>query len=425
MRSQMNSAKLLESNRMMTKSHNNTPQLRFPEFSGEWKGNTLAEISFLITKGTTPTSVGYKFQKKGVNFIKVENISKNSTVNIRSTPKISNECNLSLKRSILKKHDILFTIAGTLGRTAIIQEKDLPANTNQAVAIIRLNSDQNVKFINLLLNSTKIKKRIYQLLSIGAQPNLSLEQVGSFMLDYPSATEQQKIAVFLSTVEGWIENLKQQKKALEQYKKGMMQKIFSQEIRFKPARQSPDGSSRMAGGDDNGNNFPEWEETRLDELLDYEQPTNYIVSDTEYDDDYKTPVLTAGKSFVLGYTNETDGIFKANLPVIIFDDFTTTSQFVNFPFKVKSSALKILKAKPGIDIGFTFAAMQQIKYKIGGHGRHWISKYSKLKVMKPSSEEQQKIAEFLSGIDVLIDSKKQCISHAEQWKQGLLQKMFV
>ena len=100
----------------------------------------------------------------------------------------------------------------------------------------------------------------------------------------------------------------------------MMQKIFNQEIRFK---------------DDNGEDFGDWEEKSLGECLDYEQPTNYIVESTEYNNDYKTPVLTAGKTFILGYTNEENGVFQTdNLPVIIFDDFTTATQFVDFPFKV-------------------------------------------------------------------------------------------
>ena len=87
-----------------------------------------------------------------------------------------------------------------------------------------------------------------------------------------------------------------------------------------------------------------WKEVKLGDVLDYEQPTKYIVKSTKYDDKFKTPVLTAGKSFLKGYTNETEGI-REDLPVIIFDDFTTASQFVTFPFKVKSSAMKILTTK--------------------------------------------------------------------------------
>jgi type I restriction enzyme S subunit len=89
----------------------------------------------------------------------------------------------------------------------------------------------------------------------------------------------------------------------------------------------------------------EWEEKKLKDCLDYLQPTKYLVSSTTYDDKYKTPVLTAGKTFILGFTDETNGIFKDNLPVIIFDDFTTATKFVDFPFKAKSSAMKILLAR--------------------------------------------------------------------------------
>jgi type I restriction-modification system DNA methylase subunit len=87
----------------------------------------------------------------------------------------------------------------------------------------------------------------------------------------------------------------------------------------------------------------DYEMVELGKILDYEQPTNYIVEKTDYKDEYRTPVLTAGKTFILGYTNETRGIFESPLPVIIFDDFTTATKLVDFPFKVKSSAMKILK----------------------------------------------------------------------------------
>lgn len=105
-------------------------------------------------------------------------------------------------------------------------------------------------------------------------------------------------------------------------------------------------------------NIPKnWEKVALENLLEYEQPTNYIVASEEYNDNYPTPVLTAGKSFILGYTNETEGIYQ-NTPVIIFDDFTTESKFVDFEFKVKSSAMKILKAKDNDTLKYLYYLMQ-------------------------------------------------------------------
>ena len=145
-----------------------------------------------------------------------------------------------------------------------------------------------------------------------------------------------------------------------------------------------------------------------------------MVESTEYDDKFKTPVLTAGKTFILGYTNEINGIFNENLPVIIFDDFTTATQFVNFSFKAKSSAMKILVAKEDINIKFIYEVMQIIKYEIGGHERHWISKFTQIEINLPCLAEQTKIADFLSAIDEKIVNNKLQIIKMEIWKRGLI-----
>ncbi|MBN8567307.1 MAG: restriction endonuclease subunit S, partial [Flavobacteriales bacterium] len=156
----------------------------------------------------------------------------------------------------------------------------------------------------------------------------------------------------------------------------------------------------------------EFEKVKLVDVLDYEQPTKYIVESEDYDDSYKTPVLTAGKSFILGYTNETDGIFSEELPVIIFDDFTTSTQFVDFPFKVKSSAMKILKAKKEIaDIKYLYYVMQQIHFNASEHKRYWISQYSQLEIPLPPLEIQQQIVAEIEGYQKIIDGAKQIVNN--------------
>src|SRR5690554_95351 len=174
--------------------------------------------------------------------------------------------------------------------------------------------------------------------------------------------------------------------------------------------------------------FPEfndnWSIVQLEECLDYLQPTPYLVDSTDYKVNYETPVLTAGKSFILGYTNEKYGIFKEKLPVIIFDDFTTASQFVDFPFKTKSSAMKILLAKKDNNIKFLFESMQSIKYEVGVHKRHWISVFSKLSIAQPSPQEQQKIASCLSSLDNLITAHKEKLEALKDHKKGLMQNLF-
>lgn len=137
----------------------------------------------------------------------------------------------------------------------------------------------------------------------------------------------------------------------------------------------------------------------LGELLAYEQPTKYLVSSKDYDDSYLTPVLTAGKTFILGYTNETEGIYPASEeePVIIFDDFTTAFKWVEFPFKAKSSAMKMLTLKSGTNSLFKYVyyAMQCIVYNSSDHARQWISKYSNIEIPVPPMAIQEAIVEIL------------------------------
>ncbi|TAN21613.1 MAG: methyltransferase domain-containing protein, partial [Chitinophagaceae bacterium] len=171
----------------------------------------------------------------------------------------------------------------------------------------------------------------------------------------------------------------------------------------------------------------EFERVALEDVLDYEHPTNYIVENEEYDDSYKTPVLTAGKSFILGYTNEEIGVFNNPLPVIIFDDFTTATQYVNFPFKVKSSAMKILKAKKNANITFLYYLMQHIKFDSSDHKRYWISQYSKIKIPLPSLSVQEEIVieiesyqQIIDGAKAVVNNYKPKINIDPKWEMGEL-----
>ena len=143
------------------------------------------------------------------------------------------------------------------------------------------------------------------------------------------------------------------------------------------------------------------ERKKLGEVVDYEQPGKYIVRDTNYDDSYMTPVLTAGQTFILGYTAETDNHYKASKvsPVIIFDDFTTAFQWVDFEFKVKSSAMKMLTSKNEeiALLKYIYYAMQCIHYKPVDHSRHWIEKYSNFTVPLPPLPVQREIVQILDN----------------------------
>lgn len=172
----------------------------------------------------------------------------------------------------------------------------------------------------------------------------------------------------------------------------------------------------------------DWTECCFEDILDYEQPTKYIVNSTDYNDAFEMPVLTAGKSFIKGYTNETEGIFE-NLPTIIFDDFTTASQYVDFKFKVKSSAMKILvPTSKLVNMRFAFYCMQVNQIRNDTHKRYWISVYAKKKFLLPSLVEQKaiisKIEEVFSDLDKGIDDFKKAKDQLVIYRQAVLKKAF-
>ncbi|MDX1470562.1 MAG: restriction endonuclease subunit S [Flavobacteriaceae bacterium] len=240
-------------------------------------------------------------------------------------------------------------------------------------------------------------------------PKINRSDLNTVTVLLPPVSEQKKIAQILSTWDKAITTTEKLLKNSQQQKKALMQQLLT-------------GKKRLL--DDNGVKFSgEWHKKELGELLDYKQPSPYLVKSTEYSDEHLTPVLTAGKSFILGYTNEPDGVFDTNLPVIIFDDFTTASQFVDFPFKVKSSAMKILVAKKGVSIHFVYEAMQRINFKVGGHKRHWISTFASLVINIPDQEEQKAISKVISKMTQELKLIEEKLERLKQEKKALMQQL--
>jgi type I restriction enzyme S subunit len=202
-------------------------EIRFKDDNGndfeDWEIQKLKDITTLITKGTTPK----KFVEKGINYIKIECLDGNN-LNLEKCLFINEDIhNKELKRSVLEENDILFAIAGSIGKSLIIKKNHLPANTNQALSIIRLKENQVLNFIFQVLNSENIKKYIQENISVGAQPNLNLEQVGSYTFYCPkSKIEQTKIANFLSAIDEKIALVSNQIQDTQEYKKGLLQQMF-------------------------------------------------------------------------------------------------------------------------------------------------------------------------------------------------------
>jgi len=206
-----------------------------------------------------------------------------------------------------------------------------------------------------------------------------------------------------------------------------IQKEKEQLVKEGKIKKSKDDSFIYKGSD---NRY--YEKTiRLQDALDYIQPGPFIVNSTNYDDSFDMPVLTAGKSFILGYTNETEGVYHVgNNPVIIFDDFTTSTHLVDFDFKVKSSAMKILKSKSNFDydIHYLYYLLQTIKVNSDTHKRFWISDYQPLKVLMPPYWYQRKVSLLLDYVfekfKLLQQEKKKITLIGENLKKKILAVYF-
>lgn len=316
---------------------------------------------------------------------------------------------------ILNNGDLLVVMTDLTKDMAILGNAVLLSSNktvlhNQRIGLVSTEtSEVNKKFLCFLLNSNLVRNEIKTSASGTTVRHTSPSKILSVSVILPDLKEQQKIAQILSTWDKAITTTEQLLANSQQQKKALMQQLLT-------------GKKRLL--DENGQRFSgKWERAELGELLNYVQPAKYLVSNTDYSDEYETPVLTAGKTFILGYTDEKEGVFHSECPVIIFDDFTTSSQFVDFSFKVKSSALKILTPKKGANIKYVFEAMQMIQFAIGGHQRHWISIFSFLVIPLPSFEEQQKIAAVLSTADQKIATLKQKLEHLKQEKKALMQQL--
>lgn len=208
---------------------------RSGSMSKGWDVKKLGEIAELITKGTTPTSLGKDFQTSGINFIKIESLTTSGEIIPDKVAFIDESTHQLLKRSQLKSGDLLFSIAGALGRVAKVENEILPANTNQALAIIRLpiNSELDLKYLFIYLASVKIQTHILNVSVQGAQANLSLLNISQLLIEAPKSKEEQtRIATILSDMDAEIQALETKLEKYRNIKLGMMQNLLTGKIRL-------------------------------------------------------------------------------------------------------------------------------------------------------------------------------------------------
>ena len=166
----------------------------------------------------------------------------------------------------------------------------------------------------------------------------------------------------------------------------------------------------------------DWEQRKFRELFEYERPDAYIVKSDNYNDVFNMPVLTANKAFILGYTNEENSY---NKPSIIFDDFTLDRKYVDFPYMLKSSAIKILTSKNQHNLRFLFERLNSTRFEVLGHARHYISVVQNTSTLCPSIEEEFCISNLLTRLDEIITLHQRKLEHLQLQKKALLQQMFV
>ncbi len=393
------------------------PALRFPEFQndGEW-GLASVGIYYKVQGGFAFKSG--EFKDSGIPVVRISNIPNNGnyvdTNNCVYYDRIPNE-----KSFLIAKGDLLIAMSGaTTGKTAVYN-KDNEAYLNQRVGLFKSTNSQNYyPFICQWVKTELFQNQLKRTLAAGAQPNISSKDIESFTLIYPtsdnSSNEQKKIADCLFSLDSYIDAAKRKLELLKEHKKGLMQRLF-------PAKGKTIPELRFPEFQDDG----EWIPRPLSDILNYEQPTPYIVED----DTYKiegTPVLTANKGFILGYTDESFGIYN-KLPVIIFDDFTTDKKYVDSPFKIKSSAIKLLtlKDEERDNLRFVFECMNNIVFEEKEHKRYYISEYQHINIYVPSSlQEQNQIADTLLSVDKQISEYDIKIKALEIHKKGLMQQLF-
>ena len=341
----------------------------------------------------------------GLNkYIRITDIDEESRCYIDENP-VSPKGELDDKY-LVRENDILFARTGvSTGKTYLYKKSDGKLYFAGFLIRISVNCDNNSTFVyNATL--TDGYNRWVQLTSMrSGQPGINSQEYSSYKTYYPLLHEQNKIVSFLKKLDQRIEKQRQLVEALKSYKRGVTKAIFNPNSVYQNCAES-------------------WRLRKVSELLSYEQPQKYIVQTEHYSSNYATPVLTANKGFILGYTNETTGVYDKG-DVVIYDDFTMDMKYVDFPFKVKSSTIKFLTAKPGNNLYFLFCLLQSLSLTPEGHQRSYISKVEQMNVFVPSVDEQSRIAGILKKVTVILERHEFALHKLEMLKAGLLNQLFI
>lgn len=403
-----------------------TPQLRFPEFSGEWQVKKLGDIA-QISSGGTPSRTNPTYWNGDVPWVTTSEINFN-IINITNQA-ITQKGMSNSAAKLFPKGAILIALYGqgkTRGKVAML---GIEATTNQAcAAIVPVNSHLNNIFLyqNLSFRYDELRR----LSNDGSQKNLSGQLIKSLTFPISQLSEQEKIADFLTAVDDRAQAQQQQVELLKKYKKGVMQKIFTQQIRFK---------------DENGNSYPDWQEKKLGEVFNGEKGSG--LSRDDVTESGLNSCILYGELYtkyeevvenVISRTNSSDGKLSLVNDLLLPCSTTTTgidlanATALNDANVRLGGDIAILRfRKQGSNIFYAYYLSHFMKTKLAAYGQGstivhmYYSHYKNMNIIEPNLAEQEKIADFLTSLDDKIKLEEAKLEQAKNFKKGLLQRMFV
>lgn len=374
------------------------PELRFPEFEGEWMEKRFKDCVTLNQGLQIAIESRYTEYREGTYFYITNEFLKGSSGKkyyIKSPP----------ENVICRKNDVLMTRTGNTGKVVTNVEGAFHNN------FFRINYDKEIIdqfFLFNFLNRDITQYKILALAGSSTIPDLNHSDFYRLLFSFPILQEQTKIADFLSAVDEQISLLTEKQEKLQTYKRGVMQKLFSQELRFK---------------DEHGADYPEWEEKEFEDVFTSVSTRKYQVNKSDYQDEGSFPIVDQGQRKVIGYSSESDKVYR-NGEVIVFGDHTTILKYIDFDFIVGADGVKLLVSKGESNLRYLYYSLVVNNVQSEGYKRHF-SILKEITLFIHSLPEQTKIANFLTAIDSQLEEVEAQIAQTKVFKQGLLQKMFV
>lgn len=379
----------------------NVPNLRFPEFKGEWKKTTIGKIATIKNGPFGSVLHAEDYVDEGMPIVTTEHFKNgNLPLSKNGIPQVSEDDYCRLKGYMLETDDIVFSRVGSVDINAHVEHVQQGWLFSGRVLRVRPIKSVNSLCLHYVLSTESVKRDIRNRAVGQTMPSINtpiLSNTEIYMSQ--SEAEQKKIANLLSLLDERITTQSKIIDKLQSLIKGIRNDVF--------------GKLRKSIGFN----------TMISDVLCYEQPQPYIVENTEYTAE-GIPVLTANKAFVLGYTSETNGIYDKG-DCIIFDDFTLDCKYVDFPYKIKSSAIKILTAKNKELLRYTFEFLKYLDLSTEGHKRHYIAETQNQGIILPTEQMVKTIAHIFSTLSLRMETAVKQRNVFEKQKQYLLRQMFI